>query len=75
MFGKPVHHARYARPPLRWRTATVLVATAVVIGVADTLIGAIVLGAVAVLAALRARWVRAVARLEDILESELFREE
>lgn len=75
LFGMLTYRARHARPQWRWQPVVVLPATVAVIGFADSPAGATVFGATAAIGAviglLRWRWVRAAARLEDIIESEL----
>lgn len=75
LLGMLTYRPRHARPQLRWRSAMVLLATAAVIGVVDSPAGSMVFSVVAVVGAVigvvRWRWVRAAAKLEEILESEL----
>ncbi|MET8850774.1 hypothetical protein [Amycolatopsis sp. NPDC004625] len=75
LFGMLTYRPRHARPHWRWQPVVVLPATAAVIGIADTPTGATVFGVTAALGAgfglLRWRWLRAAARLEEIIETEL----
>ncbi|MGW5740545.1 hypothetical protein [Amycolatopsis sp. NPDC003861] len=75
LLGMPTHRPRHARPQLRWRSAIILLATAAVIGVADSSVVSIVLSVAVVvgvvIGVLCRRSMRAAAKLEEILESEL----